>query len=305
LGLLVSACEGLKKRISLNERVLVVKRNDNGFLVITELKEYNCRQLVIATGGLSYPSTGSSGDGYRIAESLGHSIKTPCPALSPVFIKDYSMAELSGVSLQNKTISIYRNNKKVNEHTGDFGFTHKGLTGPGILDFSRFMSANDELRVNFLDRNPDQLRQFIIMSSEKSGKMSLQTFLKAFDLPRSLVRILLSEISLLPDLNLAQLTKEKRNQLVRALCEYAFIIERVGGYSMAMVTHGGISIDEVSPKTMESKLLPGLFFAGEVLDIDGDTGGYNLQAAFSTGYLVAESINNKKQPGSTIPGLRV
>ncbi len=255
LNVLVSACASHKKGISLNERVLEVKRLENGFQVITELKEYLCWQLVIATGGLSYPSTGSSGDGYRIAESLGHSIIAPCPALSPVFIRDYSMAELSGVSLQNKTISIYRNNKKVNEHSGDFGFTHKGLTGPGILDFSRFMSANDELRVNFLDRNPDQFRQFIIATSEKSGKVTMQTFLKAFDLPRSLIRILLSEISLLPEATLATLTKEKRNQLVRAFCEYAFVIERVGGYSMAMVTHGGISIDEVSTKTMESKVL--------------------------------------------------
>ena len=306
LDVLLSECVSRKVKISTNERVLEVSRQANGFQVVTESKKYSSSQLVIATGGLSYPSTGSSGDGYRISESMGHSIVAPCPALSPVFIRDYSMAELAGVSLQNKVISLFRNNKKINEHSGDIGFTHKGLSGPGILDFSRFMNANDELRVNFLDWNTDEFRESIIEAAEKSGKMAIQTYMKQFDLPRSLVKIILSGLSIPPELTLATLTKEKRNQVVRAFCEFPFVIEKVGGYSMAMATHGGVSIADVSSKTMESKMQPGLYFAGEVLDLDGDTGGYNLQAAFSTGFLVAESINKiEKKPGRTNLNFRV
>ena len=153
------------------------------------------------------------------------------------------------------------------------------------------MKENDELRINFLDMKPDAFRQVVIEASEKSGKVAVMTFLKSYELPRSLVRIILDELKIHPELTLAMLTKEMRGQLVRAFCEYPLVIARVGGFEMAMATHGGVSVAEVSPKTMESKLIPGLYFAGEVLDIDGDSGGYNLQAAFSTGYLAAHSMN--------------
>jgi predicted Rossmann fold flavoprotein len=202
------------------------------------------------------------------------------------------MASIAGVSVQNKSVYLYRGNKKISEHRGDIGFTHKGLSGPGILDFSRQILSFDILKVNFIDVNTDDFRNELIKASEKEGKTAIQTYLKKFDLARSLVMLILRSIAVEPETRLAEITKIQRNQMVAAFCELPFMVEKVGGFNMAMATAGGVSLDEVNPKTMESKLVPGLYFAGEVLDVDGDTGGYNLQAAFSMGYLVGKGISS-------------
>ena len=293
LQVLINSCQRNKIEIACNQQVAEVKKADSGFEIRTKEGVFRSKFLVITTGGMSYPTTGSTGDGYHFAKQLGHSIIPPKPSLSPVFIRDYSMASISGVSVQNKVVYLYRSNKKISEHRGDIGFTHKGLSGPGILDFSRHILSNDILKVNFLDKNPDEFRNEFISAAEKDGKTAIQTYLKKFDLPRSLVLLILQTIKIEPETRLADITKVNRNQVVAAFCEYPFIVEKVGGFNMAMVTAGGVSLEEVNPKTMESKLVPGLYFAGEVLDIDGDTGGYNLQAAFSMGYLVGKSVGEK------------
>jgi predicted Rossmann fold flavoprotein len=293
LQVLIDSCNRNKIEIACNQHVAEVKKTESGFEVRTDAGVFRSTFLVITTGGMSYPTTGSTGDGYHFAKQLGHSVVPPKPSLSPVFIRDYSMASISGVSVQNKAVYLYRANKKISEHLGDIGFTHKGLSGPGILDFSRHILSNDILKVNFSDTNPDEFRNEFIKAAEKEGRTAVQTYLKKYDLPRSLVLLILQSINIEPETRLADITKVNRNQLVAAFCEYPFTIEKVGGFNMAMVTAGGVSLDEVNPKTMESKLVPGLFFAGEVLDIDGDTGGYNLQAAFSMGYLVGKSVGEK------------
>ena len=239
---------------------------------------------------MSYAATGSTGDGYHFAKQLGHTVVPPKPSLSPVFIRDYGMASISGVSVQDKIIYLYRANKKINEHLGDIGFTHKGLSGPGILDFSRHILSGDILKVNFIDLNMDNFRNELIRASEKEGKTAIQTYLRKFDLPRSLLLNILKSIEVEPEIRLADINKSQRIHLVSALCEFPFMVEKVGGFNTAMVTAGGVCLDEVYSKTMESKLVPGLYFAGEVLDIDGDTGGYNLQAAFSMGYVVGKEL---------------
>ena len=282
-----------KIMIACSQQVTEIKKTASGFEVKTGTGKYTCKFLVIATGGMSYPATGSTGDGYHYAKLLGHSIVPPKPSLSPVFIRDYHMTSISGVSVQDKLIYLYRGTKKINEHRGDIGFTHKGLSGPGILDFSRLILAGDILKVNFIGLNPEDLRNELIRSSEKEGKTAIQTYLKKFDLPRSLVLLILQSIHIEAESRLGDITKSQRIQLVSAFCEYPFVVEKVGGFNTAMVTAGGVSLDEVNPKTMESKLVPGLYFAGEVLDIDGDTGGYNLQAAFSTGFLLGKELGLK------------
>ena len=204
------------------------------------------------------------------------------------------MASISGVSVQGKLLYLYRGDKKIAEHIGDVGFTHKGLSGPGILDFSRQILSGDELKLNLIDLKPDDFRSELISFSTSQGKIALQTYLKKFDLPRSLLLLVLQTISVEPEIRIADITKIQRNKLVAALCEFPFIVEKVGGFNMAMVTAGGVNLNEVNPKTMESRLVLGLYFAGEVLDIDGDTGGYNLQAAFSTGYLAGKAVSEAK-----------
>jgi len=293
LQVLVKVCNSNNVEIRCNQQVVEVAKMETGFEIKTSSGIFQSKYLVITTGGMSYPTTGSTGDGYHFAKQLGHSVVPPKPSLSPVFIRDYSMVSISGVSVQDKAVYLYRGNKKISEHRGDIGFTHKGLSGPGILDFSRYIQSNDILKVNFSDTNPDEFRNEFIKAAEKEGRTAIQTYLKKYDLPRSLVLLILQSINIEPEIRLADITKVNRNQLVAAFCEYPFTVEKVGGFNMAMVTAGGVSLDEVNPKTMESKLVSGLFFAGEVLDIDGDTGGYNLQAAFSMGYLVGKSVRER------------
>lgn len=292
LDVLIKVCQSRKVEITYNQRVEEVKKTESGFAVKTERETFSARNLVIASGGMSYPATGSTGDGYHLAKQLGHSVIPPKPSLSPVFIRDYGMASISGVSLQQKMIYLYRGDKKVNQHCGNIGFTHKGLSGPGILDFSRFILNGDTLKLNLINQNPDEFRNDLITSLEKEGRTAIQTYLKKFNLPHSLVHLILQNIRILPESRLAEISKAQRTSLVSAFCELPFVVERVGGFSMAMVTAGGVSLQEVNAKTMESKLHKGLYFAGEVLDIDGDTGGYNLQAAFSTGYLAGMQLTS-------------
>jgi predicted Rossmann fold flavoprotein len=291
LQVLLDVCNKNKVEIACNQQITGIEKTETGFMVKTNSGIFASKYLVITTGGMSYPATGSTGDGYHFAKLLGHSIVPPKPSLSPVFIRDYSMSSISGVSVQNKTVYLYRGDKKITEHSGDIGFTHKGLSGPGILDFSRHILSGDILKLNFIDQKADDFRTELIKASDKDGKTAIQTYLKKFDLPRSLVVLILKSINMEPETRLAEITKGQRNQLVAAFCEFPFTVEKVGGFNMAMVTAGGVSLEEVNPKTMESKLVPGLYFAGEVLDIDGDTGGYNLQVAFSTGYLVGKGIS--------------
>lgn len=291
LQVLINVCNTNNVEIEFNQQITGIKKTENGFEIKTVSGIFNSMYLVITTGGMSYPATGSTGDGYHFAKQLGHSVVPPKPSLSPVFIRDYTMASISGVSVQNKTVYLYHGDKKTAEHSGDIGFTHKGLSGPGILDFSRHILSGDVLKVNFIDLKTDDFRNELISVSATVGKTAIQTYLKKFDLPRSLVLLILQSISIQPETRLGNITKLQRNNLVAAFCEYPFTVEKVGGFNTAMVTAGGVSLDEVNSKTMESKLVPGLYFAGEVLDIDGDTGGYNLQAAFSTGYLAGKGIS--------------
>ena len=291
LQLLLRECARHKVQIQCRQQVLKVAKSSEGFVITTSGYVFSARVLVIATGGMSYPATGSSGDGYHFAKQLGHAIVPPKPSLSPVFVRNYTMASIAGVSVQDKLVYLYRGDKKLGEHRGDIGFTHKGLSGPGILDFSRNILSGDQLRINFIDDKADNFRNALIAASEKEGKTAVQTYLKKFDLPRSLLLLILKSIPVEPETRLAEINKVQRNQLVTAFCEYPFVVEKVGGFNMAMATAGGVNLGEVNPKTMESKLVPGLYFAGEVLDLDGDTGGYNLQAAFSTGYLVGLEVS--------------
>ena len=295
LKVLIDACKQNRVDIKCDEAVHSVQRSSIGFTVSTSKGEYHSRFLIITTGGMSYPATGSTGDGYRFAKQLGHAIVPPKPSLSPVIVKDYSMASLAGVALPDRQLSLYRGMKKIGSHEGDIGFTHKGLTGPGILDFSRMIQSGDVLKINFLGIPTDEFRNSLIGFAATDGKTAIQTLLKKMELPRSLVQLVLHSVQVSPDLRLGEITKPIRNLLVAAFCEHEYVVERVAGFNMAMVTAGGVDLEEVNAKTLESKLVEGLFFAGEVLDIDGDTGGYNLQAAFSTAFLAAKCICRGKE----------
>lgn len=295
LNLLLKICQKNMIDIRTHEAAITVTKDGEYFKVSTDQATYVSPRLLITTGGKSYPSTGSSGDGYRFAAALGHTIIPPRPALVPVIIHDYPFAGLVGNSLADREIALYRGNRKLKVHRGDIGFTPTGLTGPGILDFSRDIKADDWLKINLINLPPEVLKAELLTLTEREGELSVKKYLKRYELPEQLVRIILEQLGLDGVTQLAHLSRELRNKLSERLCAYPLLVENLGDFNLAMATCGGVALNEVSPKTMASQRVAGLFFAGEILDIDGDTGGYNLQAAFATGYLAARALARDMQ----------
>ncbi|MCU0629814.1 MAG: NAD(P)/FAD-dependent oxidoreductase [Methanoregulaceae archaeon] len=299
LRILEKECVSCGVAIHYNEPVREVNHNGGYFSIVTRQALFSGSTLVISTGGVSYPGTGSTGDGYGLASSLGHTIAETAPALSPVIINRYPFRDLAGVSFDSLFFSLWREGKKIGSHQGDLLFTHQGLSGPGILDYSRFIHPGDTIRLSFI--GPVRREQFTKEVSEKIAAhpvSHVKTVILYYKVPERLATQLLFLSGIPENLTCAHLTKEKRNILIANMLEFPLTVAKLGGFQEAMVTRGGVSLPEINPKTMESRQVPGLYFAGEVIDIDGDTGGYNLQAAFSTGYLAATSI--LKQPGPCI-----
>jgi predicted Rossmann fold flavoprotein len=291
LFVLLRECDEKGVMIRCGEPVLSVEKDREAFIVKTVMDNYSAKNLVISTGGASYPQTGSSGDGYKIAENLGQPVKEIAPALTPVYPHVYLFGELSGISFEDARLSLFRENKKIGEHTGDILLTHKGLSGPGILDFSGSISSGDILKISFMTgMNPEEFRKDFIQKTDSGGTKLVRTILSEYSLPERFARKIIELSGILPDLTCAHLPKKERNLLVKNLTEYSFEVRELGGFDEAMVTRGGVALEGINPKTMESKIVPGLYFTGEVLDIDGDTGGYNLQAAFSTGFLAGIGV---------------
>jgi predicted Rossmann fold flavoprotein len=294
LNVLIEECKARKINLRCSQEVKSIARLAEGFEVVSKDQIYKSRLLVVATGGCSYPATGSTGDGYGFARCLGHSIIEIGPALTPAYIKNYPFSELAGVSFPNLDISLYRN-RKIMDLQGDVLFTHQGLSGPGILDLSRHIIAGDTIRLSFVPAsNRRALEDWLLDRTKEDGSRGLKSILS--DLPSSrplpirlIARIL--ELSGIPsDLKCAHLNRDMRTLLVDNLTGFPMIVSELGGFNTAMVTRGGVDLKEVNSKTMESRLVGGLYLVGEVLNVDGDTGGYNLQAAFSTGMMAARSI---------------
>jgi predicted Rossmann fold flavoprotein len=274
-----------------DEAVHHVERGGKGFLIRSKTTVLRAGVLVIATGGASYPATGSTGDGYRFARELGQPVTEVAPALAPVYVEDYLFADLAGMSFENRMVSIYRNGNLVHRRTGDLLLTHTGLSGPGILDASRFILPGDVLRIAFLPgENREAVRKRVAGAVMAGGARQVKTVLCDLGLPERLVRRLLDLAGIAPGETCAHLEKRARNAVAAAVAGFPFTVERPGGFAEAMVTRGGVALGGVDRKTMASKTIPGLYCIGEVLDIDGDTGGYNLQAAFSTAALAAREI---------------
>jgi len=291
LDILLAACADVQVGIRGGSPVLGIAFAEGLFQIRTAEAVFPARQAVIATGGITYPGTGSTGDGLKFARELGHRVTETGPALCAVRIKDYPFSDLAGISFPGRTISLVRDGRRISRHNGDLLFTHSGLSGPGILDFSRFIKAGDTLEIAFVPGlTPEAIEENLIGKIAASGQRRIATILAAFDLPERFVKKLLTEAGLDPELTGAHLSKPGRTALIHRLTGWQLVVSRLGGLQEAMVTRGGVSLAEVNPKTMESRLVQGLFFVGEVLDIDGDTGGYNLQAAFSTAALTAKQL---------------
>ncbi|HPD74768.1 MAG TPA: NAD(P)/FAD-dependent oxidoreductase [Methanoregulaceae archaeon] len=297
LHVLLQACREKGTEIRCGEPVSSVNREKEVFRVDTSQGRYYSHHLVIATGGASYPATGSSGDGYRFAASLTHTLVPPAPALTPVYIDPFPLADLAGISFPGMVFTIWRENRKVAGCRGDVLITHTGLSGPGILDNSRSMLAGDEIRLSFVGGvPPDTCAREIVSGIPGQGFRNVASLLARYRIPSRVLDRLLELSGIDPHLSCAHLPAEKRKRIVASLTAFPLTISGLGDFTTAMVTRGGVALHDITARTMESRHMNNLFFAGEVLDIDGDTGGYNLQAAFSTGWLAGTSIRNRLLP---------
>jgi len=273
-----------------------ISRTPDGFEITTTDRAYHSPILVIATGGASYPKSGSTGDGHRFAESMGQPVTEIGPALTPLLIRNFPFASLPGMSFPQMHFSVWRDKKKIFDYTGDVLFTHLGLSGPGILDASREIRTDDEIRLSFVGTlKREEFAVDLKRRIQNSRDWQIGTILAAYPIPERLNRKLLALSGIPEDLKGNHFSAEQRSQLITNCTEFPLTVRAPGGFSVAMVTRGGVALENVNPKTMESTIIPNLYFAGEVLDIDGDTGGYNLQAAFSTGFLAGQSIRKKRE----------
>ena len=246
--------------------------------------------VIVATGGISYPSTGSTGDGYRFAKAAGHKVTELSPSLVPMEVKEWYARELMGLSLRNIEIRVTDGKKTLYQEFGEMLFTHYGVTGPVILSASSIVGKRlkeRELTLH-IDLKPalteEQLDRRVLREFEANHNRQFKNAVDSL-FPAKLKPVIV-ELSEIPEeKKVHEITKEERRRFVRLIKDFTMTLTALRGYSEAIITKGGVAVKEIDPGTMESKKIKGLYFAGEVLDLDAVTGGYNLQIAWSTGYL--------------------
>lgn len=283
----------------INQRVTDIEISDGSITAVnTEDLSVECKAVIIATGGLSYPATGSTGDGYKFAQKAGHTISEPVPSLVPLREAGNVCEKLQGLSLKNVQLKVFNSkNKLIFSDFGEMLFTHFGLSGPIILSASSHMrDFKNQKYYAKIDLKPaldeKKLDQRIVRDFEKYSNRDFENSLSDL-LPRKMIPVVVELSGISPYQKVNSVTKEQRSKLVSLL--KGFQVDILGPYSIesAIITSGGVNTKEVNPSTMESRLVSGLYFAGEVLDVDAYTGGFNLQIAWSTAYTAAISAAMK------------
>ncbi len=271
------------------KELLAVNGSVRGLLLASG-KRTDADAVIVAAGGLSYPSTGSTGDGYRMAESCGHKITPLSPALVPMEVKEWYAKELMGLSLRNIGITITDGSKKLYQDFGEMLFTHYGVSGPVILSASSITGnrlKEKELTLH-IDLKPaltkEQLDKRVLREFESNHNRQFKNAVAGL-FPAKLLPVMVDLSGIPEEKRVNEITKEERKKFTDLIKDFTMTLTGLRSYSEAIITRGGISVKEIDPGTMESKLIKGLFFAGEVLDLDAVTGGFNLQIAWSTGFL--------------------
>lgn len=299
-----SGCE-----LRLGEPLVEFSKTDDAFRLVTPDGEYEATAVIITTGGQSYPGCGTTGDAYRWLAELGHTIVPPRPALTPITTNATWVTSLKGVTIPDVILRVVvsdrassaeetpkkKKGKPLDQRRGSFLFTHFGLSGPVALDVSRTITghpapASLDLECDFLPtKSAEEIDADLASEAASDGKRQLLGMLSRF-VPRRLAETLLGKARVSVELKAAELSKQLRRQLVDAIKRTRIPVSGTRGFKKAEVTAGGVSLREVDSSTMESKLIPNLFLAGEVLDLDGPIGGYNFQAAFSTAWLAGSNV---------------
>jgi len=295
LNVLIRYLEENKVQVMGGTRVVDLEREGNRIKrLVTSKGDILAKNFIICTGGKSYPLTGSAGDGYDFARKLGHKIITPEPALVPIKIKEKWAGDLQGLSLKNVQINVFQNGKKQDDRFGEMLFAHFGLSGPIILDISKKVGELLKLgeTIISLDLKPaleyPLLDQRIQKDFKKYNNKIFKNSLKEL-LPQKLIPVIIKLSGINPEKTVNVITKEERKKLVGLLKNLKMQALGLLGFDQAIVTSGGVDLKEIDPKTMKSKLIDNLFFAGEIINLHGPTGGYNLQLCWSTGCLAGKN----------------
>lgn len=296
INVLLKECHSHNIHITYNTRIEKIEHSNNTFTLYSNNTLINTFDaVIIATGGFTFPRTGSKGDGYRIAKEMGHTIITPRVALTGVKVNDPSLAFLSGLTIENSVVEITKNNWK----KGSLLITHDGLSGPVIINNSRYLTTKDTIKVCYLigtdgeRRVAKDLQKEIATLCQSMGKSMFKTVLATYSIPSSLLEYLLEKNKIDGKKKASEVGKKALFAIATSLTQDEFVINIDTMEHKAMVTCGGIPIDEMNLTTMKSKIVPHLYFCGEILDIDGETGGYNLQLAWSSGAISGkEAIKN-------------
>lgn len=293
---LANMCKFAGVQILLNEAVERILTEEGSVVgVETELGSYRADKVVLATGGISYPSTGSTGDGYRFAKSLGHKIVPAVQALVPFKIKGDYCARLSGLSLKNVSLNTYVGGKLFSSQFGEMLFTHQGVSGPIVLTTSSLINRVDKKNLTmYVDLKPaldfETLDNRLLRDFDELKNRTLKNSLDKL-LPSGLIPIIIERTGIPENKRNNEITRAERQRIVQVVKNFTLDFDCLAPFTEAVVTAGGVSVGEINPKTMESKLVKGLFFAGEIIDVDAFTGGYNLQIAFSTGVKAGTCVN--------------
>ena len=284
---LESYLKDAKVNIRLNEKVLKIEKNGENFTVKTSKGEIVADEVVICTGGKSYPLTGSDGDGYKFAESLGHTIEKPIPALSGIETRD-KLPELQGVSLKNVTLTAEYRGKKVFEDFGEMLFTHYGVSGPIVLTASSYINKLDfpSLKL-YIDLKPalsvEKLDERLLRDFAKYKNKALKNSLSDL-LIKSFIPVIIERSGVNGEKSNSEIKKEERAKLISAIKAFELTPTKLRTIEEAIITSGGVKVGEINPKNMESKIVKNLYFAGEVIDVDALTGGFNIMITACTAY---------------------
>ena len=280
------------------KRLLLEKRDEEKRVTGVELADHtkmHADAVIVATGGISYRSTGATGDGYRMAEESGHKMVSPTPALVPMEMKEPWVRDLQGLSLRNVRMSVTRGKKKLYEDFGEMLFTHFGVSGPLVLSASGCIPAkafDQELSMT-IDLKPaldvEQLDHRILREFDEMKNKQFKNSLGHL-LPAKMIPVMIALSGIDPDTKVNEISREQRQNLLHLFKNMPLTITGLRDFKEAIITKGGVSVKDINPSTMESKLVQGLYFCGEVLDLDALTGGYNLQIAWSTGHLAGISV---------------
>lgn len=300
IGVLQRELKRLNVKILLYTKVEEILEENGHTIGVTirkdgEKRAINADAVVIATGGISYPSTGSTGDGYKMARNMGHSVTKLYPALVPFEIEEEYARELQGLSLKNVELTVTLGKKKVYQAFGEMLFTHFGISGPLVLSASSYVSGSNgrqpfEIEVDLKPALTEE--QLDARLLRDFAELQNKQFKNALDklLPKKLIPIVIELSGIEKNKLIHSVTKEERARLVTLLKHFKMRLKGLRGYNEAIITKGGVSVKEINPQTMESKLVKGLYFVGEVLDLDALTGGYNLQIAWSTAFAAGNAI---------------